>query len=433
MSSTPKKLRKRDIAIFVIIIAAILAVVFGISWAVEHLSGKTAHEGNVTTPPVVTEPEQVTTEEPTTETEPPATEPEPTTTEATTTEAPETTTTEATTTEAPATTPEPTTAPPATTAQAVVTTAAPETVSEQLTMPDDEGAPAEAKSAEELEDEIPDDYSITGYNNNIKNIVLIGVDIPKLGKNTYYRTGGQSDTVMILSMNLKAKEYFLVSINRDLVVPVENFSKYGDSYGFVDEQIALAYAYGDGSRESGKNVIKSLNYLFAETVPFLGYVAAPTTIIGTLADAVDGVPVLIVDDFSGVDDSLKIGEVANLKGEQAERYIRARKYMKNDPYNEFRMTRQFAFCEAFINKAKTTMTAKQLISVYEDVMGMLMTDMGKSDVTKWIATLYDYDFKGFYRLDGEYADYLLHNAPCRYIGTKEVMELVTELYYKKAE
>lgn len=300
----------------------------------------------------------------------------------------------------------------------------------ELIMPDDTGRPAEAKPASEVESDVEEDYSASGYNNNIKNIVLIGVDRYELGEQPTFRSAGQSDTVMILSFDLRKKEYFFISVNRDLDVPVENFSLIGESYGFVNEQIALAYAYGDGTSISGKNVIKSLNCLFDNRIPFQGFIAAPMTIISTLADAVDGVPVEIVDDFTGVDDTLKKGEVAVLRGEHAEKYIRARKYMKKDPYNEFRMTRQFAFCESFINKAKTTMTAKQLVSLYEDVMDMMVTNIGKNEITKWIATIYDYDFKGFYRIDGEYGE-LKHNAPTVIPDPDEVTELLDDLYFKK--
>lgn len=293
-----------------------------------------------------------------------------------------------------------------------------------VNMPQDEGKPTEAVSETELTS-----TSHTGlYNSNIKNILLIGVDKYELKEEDLFRRAGQSDVIMVLSMNMKTKEYFIVTINRDLAVPVENYSTIGESYGFVTEQIALSYAYGDGTRLSGRNTMKSVNLLLGD-IPFLGYVAAPISIISTLADAVDGVPVLIEDDFTGVDDTLIQGEVAVLRGAHAETFCRARKAMKNDPYNEFRMTRQLAFATSFMDRAKSTLSAKQAVKLYDKMTDIIQTDMGKSDITKWIANAYDYEFKGFYRIDGEYGE-MMHDAPSMVVDYDQVNELVQELYYK---
>lgn len=297
----------------------------------------------------------------------------------------------------------------------------------------DEGVPDDVLSDEELFEikDNKDEYSEFGYNNNIKNIVLIGVDRPELGQYVYYRSGGQSDVIMILSMNMKTKEYWLVSVNRDLAVPVENFSQRGDSYGFVNEQIALAYAYGDGGRSSGNNVLKSLNFLFSDNIPFLGYIAAPIPIVATLADAVDGVPVEITDDFTGVDDTLVQGTTVVLRGQHAENFVRARKAMTNDPYNAARMTRQFTFLNAFIAKARSEMTANQVVELYDDLTSMTKTNMGRADIVKWILTAYDYEFKGLYRIDGKRrTDSFLHNAPFNDIVSSEVQD-VLNLYFKR--
>lgn len=435
MAETPKKLRKRDILLFVVIIAAILALVVGVSWVVEHSSGNRAKEqlGGIQT-----QEESAETANPVQQETEPASETElEMTSEPETTPEPET--------ESPATTPEPTTEATTTATTANSQTSA-ETIAPQVTtteildtgtqIKEDTGKPENAITKDEIEaelvdeDENMDDYAINGYNNNIKNILLLGIDKNDISPKQVCRIAGQSDVIMILSMNLKTKEYFIISVNRDLVAPVENFSKEGESYGFVNEQICLAYAYQDGSRKSGQNALQTLNYIFMNTIPFQGYIAAPMTIISTMADAVDGVPVLIEDDFTGVDDSLKMGEVVTLRGEQAERFIRARMYMKDNPTNDYRMTRQFAFGQSFINKAKQLST-KKLISIYEDVMDTLMCDMSKSEVTKWIATLHDFDFKGFYRLDGEYGEDV-GGSKARYITTEEVMDLVADLYYKKS-
>ena len=289
-----------------------------------------------------------------------------------------------------------------------------------------DAAPEGAVSADSVASAVNIDGS---YDPNIKHIVVIGVDKQELAESPYYRTGGQSDVVLIVSMNLKTKTYSILSINRDLAVPVENYASNGGTYGVVEEQLALAYGYGDGSRESGRNVLKSLHWLLGDEIDFLGFIAAPIPIIGKLADAVGGVEVTIEDDFTGVDDTLIQGETINLTGEHAEHFVRARMTMKESNTNALRMGRQIQFMEAFMKKAKSTMSAKQVVNLYTDVLDMCVTDMGKADITKWIMATYDYEFTGFRRLDGVEGE-RKNGARCTYETPENVEALVKELYYK---
>ena len=416
-----KKFRKRDILIFGAAIVAVLVVVLGVSAAVEHLPANRRHTNDIVTTPQVTsapatEPVPETTPvpattEPVTETTPPTTTEPVTTTEATTTTVPTTV----------ATTPATTTV---TTAATTVTTTE---AAKELTLSEDV-KPENATEEPETESISDEDYAANGYNKNIKNIVLIGVDKRNLAVSDYYRMGGQSDFILIVSFNLKTKEYFMVSVNRDLAVPVENYDQIGNSYGFVTEQIALSYAYGDGGRSSGRNVMKSLNAVLGDDIQFLGYIAAPMAIIGTATDLVGGVEVLVEDDFTGVDETLIQGQKVLLKGFHAENFVRARMNMKESNKNSLRMGRQITFMEAFIKKVKNTMSANEVVNLYTEVMKLTKSDMGKSDITKWILNCYDYEFKGIYRLDGTEGE-RIGGARATYADRDDIYE-IAKLYYK---
>ncbi len=423
-----KQPRKRDFLWAAIAVVAVLAVVVIVANAVEGSRSRPKVDlGDITTGATSSEPAATTaaTEETTvSETEPTAP-PTFTVTEETTeppvTEAPETTVTEAPATEAKVTESKPsTTAEPA----------------KDLVMPEDTGAPPDArpvavttKATEAAEATIADNYSATGYNHNIKNIVLLGIDKQELVENPIFRTGGQCDLILIVSLNLKTNEYFILDINRDLCVPVENYSNVGYSYGFVDEQIELSYGYGDGSRLSGRNTLQSLHALLGDELSFEGFIAAPIPIVRVLADAVGGVEVTIKDNFEGVEDDFKMGETVLLKGAQAETYVRSRMLMPDDTHNSARMTRQIDFMTSFVKKAKETLTADEAVDMFNDIMDMTVTDMSASEITKWILTGYDYQFKGFYRIDGAEGE-RKNNARCTYPDYDEVNELVHELYYK---
>lgn len=62
-------------------------------------------------------------------------------------------------------------------------------------------------------------------------------------------------------------------------------------------------------------------------------------------DLVGGVPVTVLDDFSGIDDSLVEGETITLKGEQALHYVRIRGGLE-DSSNLNRMKRQQQYLES---------------------------------------------------------------------------------------
>lgn len=302
----------------------------------------------------------------------------------------------------------------------------PQVVSGDIGIDEDNGVPEGVVPT----DQVSAEGEYTGkYNNNIKNILILGIDKQELEESDYYRMGGQSDVIMILSLNLKTKEYFILSVNRDLSVPVENFAYDGSSYGVVDEQIALSYAYGDGGKASGRNVMRSLQWLLTDDINFMGYIAAPIPIVRTLADAVGGVEVTIEDDFTGVDEDLVMGETVVLTGEHAENFVRARMMMKESNTNAMRMDRQIAFMESFMKKAKETMTADQIVDLYSDILDMVKTDMGTSDITKWILNCYDYKFNGFYRLNGTSGPEK-HNARCTYREPEIIHDMVQELYYE---
>ncbi len=407
-----KQPRKRDFLWAAIAVAAVLIVVVVASEIIEKAQARPKVDLGAITSPETTAAETTVTEETAPETTVPETTPAPETT-VTTTPAPETT----------------------------VTTTAETTASESkatqppvqdIVMPEDTGAPPDARPVAvttKAGSELPDDYSETGYNHNIKNIVLLGIDKQELGENPIFRTGGQCDVILIVSMNLKTNEYFILDINRDLCVPVENYSNIGYSYGFVDEQIELSYGYGDGSRVSGRNTLKSLHALLGDEISFEGFIAAPIPIVRVLADAVGGVEVTIKDNFEGVEDDFKMGETVLLKGAQAETFVRARMLMPDNTQNAARMTRQIDFMTSFVKKAKATMTANQAVEMFDDIMDMVVTDMGQSEITKWILTGYDYTFTGFHRIDGTEGE-RKNNARCTYPDYDEVHELVQELYYK---
>lgn len=416
-------------------IGAVLVLVVGVSAAAENL-GKRRREPvelnpSGTTPAVITE--DIVATEPTEPTEP-ATEPTPVTTPDVTLDAtPEVTT-------VPTAEEDPVLAPESVAENKPATKKKPATIPASVTEKQDTNTVAtdEDDESEEADDNRP--LSEMKYNPNIKNIVFLGTDRNDVGEQQYYQYGGQSDTILIYSFDMKKKEYFVVVVNRNLVAQVQKFDLYGASQGTEEMQICLAHAYGDGSNVSAYNTILSLNDLLGSDIKYLGFIEMPAANIGAANDLFGGVTVTIEDDFSGHfnDNSgayrsvnsvdFAIGNTLTLKGDQAHAYLRARMKIKNDPTNNNRMKRQKTYLTALRNKIKTEFTAKQLIKIYDDMLDLIMTNMSKKEITKWILEVYDYKFKGFYDLKGVEGPNI--RGAGAYYPVQEETDAIKRLYYK---
>lgn len=415
-------------------IGAVLVLVVGVAAAAENLGKRRRDPVDLTpsgtTPAIVTE--DITPTEP-------ATEPTSDTTPDTT---PEVTTVP--TTEEPVTTPEPTTAPEEVTTEPT-TEKKPETTTTKATKKTEttpkateETEKTEADEPEEADDNRP--LSEMKYNPNIKNIVFLGTDRSDVGENYFYRSGGQSDTIMLFSMDMKKKEYFVVIVNRNMAVPVQTYDRYGNSLGIEEQQICLAHAYGDGSKVSAYNTVLSLSSVLGSDIKYQGFIEMPMANIGPINDLFGGVTVTIEDDFSGYyNDNTKpfasvnsadfaIGKTITLKGDQAQAYLRARYKMYDDTSNTARMRRQKAYLTSLRNKIKSEMSGKELVSIYENILDLTMTDMSKAEITKWILEVYDYEFKGFYELKGIEGEKI--GGARAYYPDQEETDSIKRLYYK---
>ena len=88
-------------------------------------------------------------------------------------------------------------------------------------------------------------------------------------------------------------------------------------------QLALAHTYGSGEEDSCENTVLAVsNLLYGMEIDH--YVSLTMDGVALLNDLVGGVTVEVLDDFSGIDDTLVQGETVTLKGQQALTYVRSR-------------------------------------------------------------------------------------------------------------
>lgn len=179
------------------------------------------------------------------------------------------------------------------------------------------------------------------YNDNLINLLLIGVD-----EYNDKEVQGQADALYLVSVDNEADKVKIISISRNTMCDFDTIGIDGKDYSTEHGQICLAYAYGNDDIQSSKNCVKAVSDLLYG-VPINGYYTIHLDAIKTLVDAVGGVNVTITQNDADTKYSDSIGKTLTLNGETAYRYIRTRGN-SNGP----RVERHKEFISGFINSAK---------------------------------------------------------------------------------
>lgn len=224
------------------------------------------------------------------------------------------------------------------------------------------------------------------YNEDIINILCMGIDRKVEQQDTVVGKNGQADSLFIASLNKKTGNMTLLAISRDSMVDVDVYNVDNEFVKSEKKQICLAFSYGKDDVQSSGNVIRSVERLLYG-IPINSYATINFPSIAVLNDAVGGVEVEILEDFDFWDSSMKKGNTVNLTGQQAVRYVRSRDTSKVDS-NQNRIMRQKQYLMAFADKTlKQTMKDITVpLNLYNLLGDDLTTDIGPSEVT-YLASL----------------------------------------------
>ncbi len=183
------------------------------------------------------------------------------------------------------------------------------------------------------------------FRDDIETLLIMGLD--KTADNLSaesYNNNQQADFLMLLVIDKKNKSYTPLHINRDTMVEMPVLGVTGEEIGTREGQIALSHTYGSGGKDSCINTRKTVSS-FLMDAPIDNYISLTMDAVKTVNDAVGGVEVTVLDDFTGIDDTLRKGETVTLMGDTALTYVRTR-YGMEDSSNEQRMQRQQQYLAA---------------------------------------------------------------------------------------
>ena len=195
-------------------------------------------------------------------------------------------------------------------------------------------------------------YNDTAYarREDLETVLLLGVDKFEGETPEGYINNQQADFLLLLVLDEENETCTPIQLNRDTMTQIQILGVTGEPAGTFTGQLALAHTYGSGEEDSCENTVLAVeNLLYGVGIDH--YVSLTMDGVALLNDLVGGVTVEVLDDFSGIDDSLVQGETVTLQGQQALTYVRSRGGLE-DSSNLRRMERQRQYLSALQQQLK---------------------------------------------------------------------------------
>ncbi|MBQ8696462.1 MAG: LCP family protein [Clostridia bacterium] len=239
----------------------------------------------------------------------------------------------------------------------------------------------------------------------IETVLLLGIDkFEGTLTEGSYNNDRQADFITLLVVDNDSEKFSVLQLNRDTMTEMKLLGVAGEKVGTVTRQLALAHTAGDGREVSCNNVADAVSgLLLGASVDH--YVSVTMDAVSEYTTLMGGVSLTVLDDFTGIDDTLVKGETVNLIGEQALTYVRTRKGL-DDQTNENRMVRQRQFMEAAYEQTLDIIDEDEEFIV-DAVLGLseyTVSDYSAQRLQEMFEKLSSYEFSGSYAVDGEYKE-----------------------------
>lgn len=267
-------------------------------------------------------------------------------------------------------------------------------------------------------------------NEDVESFLILGLDkFEDAINNDSYNNDQRADFLMLLVFDNSEKKFTAVHLNRDTMVNMNVLGVAGQKIGTVNKQLALAHTYGNGRDVSCRNTADAVSELL-NGVKVNHYLSITMDAVPILNDLLGGVEVTVLDDFSGIDDTLIKGETVTLHGDHALTYVRER-YGLEDSSNSTRMVRQRQYMTAVYDKAMLEIENDDnfVIEASSKLADYIVYDRSVNQLQEIAKKLSQYKFTEIETLEGESVvkDGLMEFRP----DADSIDKIVFELFYKK--
>lgn len=263
----------------------------------------------------------------------------------------------------------------------------------------------------------------------ITNYLLIGVDKEDVTQATGHQNGGQADFLVLLSIDRISRTVTPVMLDRDTMTEMQTYGVFGHPAGIKVMQLCLAQAYSGVNIPGSINTVQTVEKLL-RGIKIDHYVVLDITAIPLVNDAIGGVEVTLMDDFTSIAPAMTKGATLRLMGKQAEFFVRGRMTVA-DGTNASRMTRQQQYLSSFLTQFRQAVQGNQ--GKLNEVLSILdghMTSDASGDTLLHDINAYDsYEWKPLVTLKGEHAIDEYGFAEF-WIDEGARDQLVTEIWFK---
>lgn len=271
------------------------------------------------------------------------------------------------------------------------------------------------------------------YNNLIENVLYIGIDSEGVMETSQaYGSAPRSDVVMLVVMDKYHKTLSILSFNRNTMLEIRQYDVEGNPLTPVEEQLAYAFAAGNGGTRSCEITADAISDLLGG-IPVDRYVVMNRSSLPYINQMLGGVTVTLPDDslaqqFPG----LTAGSTVTLTDEQAAVFVRYRDTDQAFSNND-RMERQKVFVLGAIDKLEENVlqdpeqTWEQMND--SNMSDYVMTNITQGQYLNYVNILEDLDLSqpNFYIPEGESDD--SEELEKYYINENSLKQLILDIFY----
>lgn len=237
----------------------------------------------------------------------------------------------------------------------------------------------------------------------IETVLVLGLDkFEGSTDETADRNDKQSDFMMLLVIDNNNRKWTGIHINRDTMAQMNKLDLFGQpTKDKITQQIALAHTYGNGKETSCRNAADAVSELLLG-IKVDHYISVTMDAVPVFNDLVGGVEVEVLDDFTGIDDTLVKGETVTLMGDHALNYVRER-YGLEDSSNESRMIRQRQYIRALYEKTLEMDSSDEefIIDASKKMSEYMVSNYSLTRLQELFQKVSDYRFTEIRYLEGE--------------------------------
>lgn len=262
----------------------------------------------------------------------------------------------------------------------------------------------------------------------LNTVLIMGLDDQGALKETEsYRNQRQVDFILLLVFDNEKKTVQGMQLNRDTMASIPMLGVTGKPAGSFQGQLALAYTYGDGARQSCQNAVKAVSdFLYGIQVDH--YAALTMDAVPVLNDRVGGVSVSVSAEFAAAEPSVPSGESVLLNGEQAMTFLRARSSL-TDSSNTGRMERQRQYLTGLAAQLRSAAEAQDdfIVGTVLELSPYLISDCSIDVLSDLSNEMLTYDNLGMLQPEGaakqgeEFVEF--------YADAAALKKMVVELFY----